>query len=68
MALLAWQLAGQPEVETVAPLTDEAKAQQWAVESGLLKLDAEGNFNAEKKLSKLKALRVLDKAQKTNAN
>lgn len=68
VALLAWQLAGQPEVETVASLTDEAKAQQWAVESGLLKLDAEGNFHAEKKLSKLKALRVLDKAQKTNAN
>ena len=64
VALLAWQLAGQPEVENVAPLTDEAKAQQWAVENGLLKLDAEGNFNAEKKLSKWKALRVLDAAQK----
>ena len=65
VALLAWQLAGKPEpAEAVAPLTDEAKAQQWAVESGLLKLDVEGNFNAEKKLSKLKALRVLDKAQK----
>ena len=64
VALLAWQLAGKPEVENAAPLTDEAKAQQWAVESGLLKLDAEGNFNAEKKLSKWKALRVLDKAQK----
>lgn len=65
VALLAWQLAGKPEsANAVAPLTDEAKAQQWAVESGLLKLDAEGNFNAEKKLSKWKALRVLDKAQK----
>ena len=65
VALLAWQLAGKPEpANVVVPLTDEAKAQQWAVESGLLKLDAEGNFNAEKKLSKLKALRVLDAAKK----
>ena len=65
VALLAWQLAGQPEpAEATELLTEEAKAQQWAVESGLLKLDAEGNFNAEKKLSKWKALRVLDKAQK----
>ena len=65
VALLAWQLVGQPEpAEATELLTEEAKAQQWAVESGLLKLDAEGNFNAEKKLSKWKALRVLDKAQK----
>ena len=65
VALLAWQLAGSPEPNAaVALLTDEAKAQQWAVESGLLQLDAEGNFRAEKKLSKLKALRVLDAAKK----
>ena len=65
VALLAWQLAGQPEPNAAAALlTDEAKAQQWAVESGLLQLDAEGNFHAEKKLSKLKALRVLDAAKK----
>lgn len=65
VALLAWQLAGSPEPNAaVAPLTDEAKAQQWAVESGLMQLDAEGNFHAEKKLSKLKALRVLDAAKK----
>ena len=65
VALLAWQLAGSPEPNAAAALlTDEAKAQQWAVESGLLQPDAEGNFHAEKKLSKLKALRVLDKAKK----
>ena len=65
VALLAWQLAGSPEPNAaVALLTDEAKAQQWAVESGLMQPDAEGNFHAEKKLSKLKALRVLDKAKK----
>ena len=65
VALLAWQLAGSPEPNAaVALLTDEAKAQQWAVESGLLQPDAEGNFHAEKKLSKLKALRVLDAAKK----
>ena len=65
VALLAWQLAGSPEPNAAFELlTDEAKAQQWAVESGLLQLDAEGNFHAEKKLSKLKALRVLDAAKK----
>ena len=65
VALLAWQLAGSPEPNAaVALLTDEAKAQQWAVESGLMQLDAEGNFHAEKKLSKLKALRTLDAAKK----
>ena len=65
VALLAWQLAGSPEPNAAfALLTDEAKAQQWAVESGLLQPDAEGNFRAEKKLSKLKALRVLDAAKK----
>ena len=65
VALLAWQLAGSPEPNAaVALLTEEAKAQRWAVESGLMQPDAEGNFHAEKKLSKLKALRVLDKAKK----
>ena len=65
VALLAWQLAGSPEPNAaVALLTDEAKAQQWAVENGLLQLDAEGNFHAEKKLSKWKALRTLDAAKK----
>ena len=65
VALLAWQLAGSPEPNAAFTLlTEEAKAQQWAVESGLLQPDAEGNFHAEKKLSKLKALRVLDAAKK----
>ena len=65
VALLAWQLAGSPEPNAAFELlTDEAKAQQWAVESGLMQLDAEGNFHAEKKLSKLKALRTLDAAKK----
>ena len=65
VALLAWQLAGSPEPNAaVALLTDEAKAQQWAVESGLMQLDAEGNFNGTKKMSKWNALRVLDAAKK----
>ena len=65
VALLAWQLAGSPEPNAAfALLTEEAKAQQWAVESGLMQLDAEGNFHAEKKLSKWKALRTLDAAKK----
>ena len=64
VALLAWQLAGSPEPNAaVALLTDEAKAQQWAVESGLMQPDAEGNFNGTKKMSKLKALRTLEKAK-----
>ena len=65
VALLAWQLAGSPEPNAaIALLTDEAKAQQWAVESGLMQPDAEGNFNGTKKMSKWKALRVLDAAKK----
>ena len=65
VALLAWQLAGSPEPNAAFELlTDEAKAQQWAVESGLMQPDAEGNFHAEKKLSKWKALRTLDAAKK----
>ena len=65
VALLAWQLAGSPEPNAaVALLTDEAKAQQWAVESGLMQPDAEGNFNGTKKMSKWNALRTLDKAKK----
>ena len=67
VALLAWQLAGAPAVELNGePLSEAAQAEHWAVESGLLQLDAEGNFNGAKKMSKLKALRVLEKAQKLN--
>ena len=65
VALLAWQLAGSPAVNVEGePLSEAAQAERWAVESGLMQLDAEGNFRAEKKLSKLKALRVLDAAKK----
>ena len=65
VALLAWQLAGSPEPNAAFTLlTDEAKAQQWAVESGLMQPDAEGNFNGTKKMSKWKALRTLDAAKK----
>ena len=65
VALLAWQLAGSPAVNGEGePLSEAAQAEHWAVESGLMQPDAEGNFHAEKKLSKLKALRVLDAAKK----
>ena len=65
VALLAWQLAGSPAVNVEGePLSEAAQAERWAVESGLMEPDAEGNFHAEKKLSKLKALRVLDAAKK----
>ena len=65
VALLAWQLAGSPAVHVEGePLSEAAQAERWAVESGLLQLDAEGNFNGTKKMSKWKALRVLDAAKK----
>ena len=65
VALKAWELAGKPAVELNGePLSEAAQAEKWATESGLMQNDAEGNFNGTKKMSKLKALRVLDKAQK----
>ena len=65
VALKAWELAGKPTVELNGePLSEAAQAEKWAVESGLMQNDAEGNFNGAKKMNKLKALRVLDKAQK----
>ena len=64
VALKAWELAGKPAVELNGePLSEAAQAEKWAVESGLMQNDAEGNFNGAKKMNKLKALRVLDKAQ-----
>ena len=65
VALLAWQLAGSPAVHVEGePLSEAAQAERWAVESGLMQPDAEGNFNGTKKMSKWKALRVLDAAKK----
>ena len=65
VALLAWQLAGSPAVELNGePLSDAAQAEKWAVESGLMQKDAEGNFNGTKKMSKWNALRTLDAAKK----
>ena len=65
VALKAWELAGKPAVAIDGePLSEAAQAEKWAVESGLMQNDAEGNFNGTKKMNKLKALRVLDKAQK----
>ena len=65
VALLAWQLAGSPAVNGEGePLSETAQAEKWAVESGLMQPDAEGNFNGTKKMSKWNALRVLDAAKK----
>ena len=64
VALLAWQLAGSPAVNGKGePLSEAAQAERWAVESGLMQNDAQGNFNGAKKMSKLKALRTLEKAK-----
>ena len=64
VALLAWQLAGSPAVNVQGePLSEAAQAEKWAVESGLMQNDAQGNFNGAKKMSKLKALRTLEKAK-----
>ena len=65
VALLAWQLAGSPAVNVEGePLSEAAQAERWAVESGLMQKDAEGNFNGTKKMSKWNALRTLDAAKK----
>ena len=65
VALLAWQLAGSPAVNGEGePLSEAAQAQRWAVESGLMQKDAQGNFNGTKKMSKWNALRTLDAAKK----
>ena len=66
VALLAWQLAGSPAVNGEGePLSEAAQAEKWAVESGLMQPDAEGNFNGAKKMSKWNALRTLEKAKRT---
>ena len=67
VALKAWELAGKPAVELNGePLSETAQAEKWAVESGLMQ-NVDGSFNGSKKMSKLKALRVLDSAKKMNA-
>ena len=64
VALLAWQLAGSPAVNGKGePLSEAAQAERWAVESGLMQKDAQGNFNGTKKMSKWNALRTLEKAK-----
>ena len=64
VALKAWELAGKPAVAIDGdPLSEAAQAEKWAVESGLMQ-NVDGSFNGAKKMSKLKALRVLDAAKK----
>ena len=50
VALLAWELAGKPEVD--ASLSETEQAQRWAFEGGMMQNKKDG-----------KALRVLDKAK-----
>ncbi len=65
VALKAWELAGKPAVENAAVAPEEAaQAQQWVLESGLMENQKDGTFHPEKWMSRLAALRVLDKAQK----
>ena len=67
VALKAWELAGKPAVAIEGePLSETAQAEKWAVESGLMQ-NVDGSFNGQKKMNKLKALRVLDSAKKMNA-
>ena len=64
VALKAWELAGKPAVELNGePLSEAAQAEKWATESGLMQ-NVDGGFNGQKKMSKLKALRMLDAAKK----
>ena len=65
VALKAWELAGKPAVAAEGEtLSDTEQAERWVVESGLMKNDANGNFNGQKKMLKLVALRTLDAAKK----
>ena len=65
VALKAWELAGKPAVAIDGkPLSEAAQAEKWAVESGLMQNDANGEFNGAKKMNKLKVLRTLDAAKK----
>ena len=65
VALKAWELAGKPAVENAAVAPEEAaQAQQWVLESSLMENQKDGTFHPEKWMSRLAALRVLDKAQK----
>ena len=67
VALKAWELAGKPAVTMDGePLSEAAQAEKWAIERGLMQ-NVDGSFNGSKKMSKLKALRVLDSAKKMNA-
>ena len=66
VARKAWELAGKPAV-TVAgnEVPDEdAQAQQWVVDQGLMKDRKDGKFHPDQRMSKLKALRTLDAAKK----
>ena len=66
VALKAWELAGKPAVTVAgneAP-DEDAQAQQWVVDQGLMKDRKDGKFHPEQRMSKLKALRTLDAAKK----
>ena len=65
VALKAWELAGKPAVAAEGEtLSDTEQAERWVVESGLMKNDANGSFNGQKRMFKLGALRTLDAAKK----
>lgn len=65
VALKAWELAGKPVVAAEGEtLSDTEQAERWVVETGLMKNDANGSFNGQKKMLKLVALRTLDAAKK----
>ena len=66
VARKAWELAGKPAVTVAgneAP-DEDAQAQQWVVDQGLMKDREDGKFHPEQRMSKLKALRTLDAAKK----
>ena len=66
VARKAWELAGKPAVTVAgneAP-DEDAQAQQWVVDQGLMKNRKDGKFHPEQRMSKLKALRTLDAAKK----
>ena len=66
VARKARELAGKPAVTVAgneAP-DEDAQAQQWVVDQGLMKDRKDGKFHPDQRMSKLKALRTLDAAKK----
>ena len=69
VALKAWELAGKPAAapaEGEQALSETEQAERWVVANGLMETESDGSFNGQKKVGKIKALRILDAAKEIN--